>query len=161
MSGNLRRPMSCVARRPRLPRNPDLSGSVCLPGTHTKWVRISNGRIEEFRAYLSGEFFGLLRTHSVLRFFLDGEEWDDSVFAETAEASLAAPQTFLSDLFGIRADALLNGMPSGVSRPRLSGLILGRVDKLDFQVGFDLIQGGFCGGYRGALADGGRRMGVL
>lgn len=109
-----------------LSRNPDLSGSVCLPGTHTKWVRISNGRIEEFRAYLSGEFFGLLRTHSVLRFFLDGEECDDSVFAETAEASLAAPQTFLSDLFGIRADALLNGMPSGVSRPRLSGLILER-----------------------------------
>ena len=60
-----------------------------------------------------------------MRFFLDGEEWYDSVFAEAAETSLAAPQTFLSDLFGIRADALLNGMPSGVSRAHLSGLILG------------------------------------
>jgi hypothetical protein len=38
---------------------------------------------------------------------------------------------------------------------------LGRVDKLDSQIGFDLIQGSFCGGYCGAFADGRRRMGVL
>ena len=38
---------------------------------------------------------------------------------------------------------------------------LGRVDKLDSQISFDLIQGSFYGGYFGAIADGGRRMGVL
>ena len=38
---------------------------------------------------------------------------------------------------------------------------LGGVDKLDSQISFDLLQGSFYGGYCGALADGGRRMGVL
>ncbi len=38
---------------------------------------------------------------------------------------------------------------------------LGRVDKLDSQIRFGLIQGSFCGGYRGAFVDGGRRMGVF
>lgn len=37
----------------------------------------------------------------------------------------------------------------------------GRVDKLESQISDDLIQGSFCEGYRGTVADGGRRMGVL
>jgi hypothetical protein len=49
-----------------------------------------------------------------------------------------------------------------MAAPVLAALLfLGRVDKLDSQIGFDLIQGSFCGGYCGAFADGRRRMGVL
>jgi len=39
--------------------------------------------------------------------------------------------------------------------------MLGPVDKLDSQGRQDVIQGSFCGGYRGAVADGGCRVGVL
>ncbi len=38
---------------------------------------------------------------------------------------------------------------------------LGPVDKLDSQLGRDVIQDSFCGGYLGAFADGGCRVGVL
>ena len=39
---------------------------LCLPGTHTKWVVLHNGIIEEFLTAATGELFGALRDHSVL-----------------------------------------------------------------------------------------------
>ena len=38
---------------------------------------------------------------------------------------------------------------------------LGPVDKLDSQARQDVIQDSFCGGYLGAVADGGCRVGIL
>ena len=36
---------------------PDFTGLVCIPGTHSKWVRIEAGRIVEFSTYMTGELF--------------------------------------------------------------------------------------------------------
>jgi 2-dehydro-3-deoxygalactonokinase len=39
---------------------------LCLPGTHSKWVVISDGRVSEFLTAPTGELFALLRDYSVL-----------------------------------------------------------------------------------------------
>jgi 2-dehydro-3-deoxygalactonokinase len=39
---------------------------VCLPGTHTKWVSVHGGVVQEFLTVPSGEIFALLCDHSVL-----------------------------------------------------------------------------------------------
>jgi 2-dehydro-3-deoxygalactonokinase len=39
---------------------------VCMPGTHTKWVSLFNGVVQEFHTAPTGELFSLLCTHSVL-----------------------------------------------------------------------------------------------
>jgi 2-dehydro-3-deoxygalactonokinase len=39
---------------------------VCMPGTHTKWVSMYNGVVEEFLTVPTGELFALLRDHSVI-----------------------------------------------------------------------------------------------
>jgi 2-dehydro-3-deoxygalactonokinase len=39
---------------------------LCLPGTHTKWVLLADGVVQEFLTALTGELFALLRDHSVL-----------------------------------------------------------------------------------------------
>jgi 2-dehydro-3-deoxygalactonokinase len=39
---------------------------VCLPGTHTKWVSVHGGMVQEFLTVPSGELFALLCDHSVL-----------------------------------------------------------------------------------------------
>jgi 2-dehydro-3-deoxygalactonokinase len=39
---------------------------VCMPGTHTKWVSLSAGVLQEFLTAPTGELFGLLCDHSVL-----------------------------------------------------------------------------------------------
>ena len=40
----------------------DFSGLVCIPGTHSKWVRIEAGRIVEFSTYMTGELYALIRS---------------------------------------------------------------------------------------------------
>ena len=39
---------------------------VCLPGTHTKWVVVEDGRIHDFFTAPTGELFGVLSEHSLL-----------------------------------------------------------------------------------------------
>lgn len=39
---------------------------VCLPGTHTKWVSLHNGVVQEFLTVPTGELFALLCNHSVI-----------------------------------------------------------------------------------------------
>ena len=42
------------------------SGLACLPGTHSKWVRVEDGRIVGFTTHMTGEAFGALRGHTIL-----------------------------------------------------------------------------------------------
>ena len=39
---------------------------VCMPGTHTKWVSVSGGVVQEFLTAPTGELFAILCEHSVL-----------------------------------------------------------------------------------------------
>ena len=39
---------------------------VCMPGTHTKWVSLRDGIVQEFLTVPTGELFALLCNHSVL-----------------------------------------------------------------------------------------------
>jgi len=39
---------------------------VCMPGTHTKWVSLHNGVVQEFLTAPTGELFAMLCEHSVL-----------------------------------------------------------------------------------------------
>jgi 2-dehydro-3-deoxygalactonokinase len=41
-------------------------GLVCMPGTHTKWVSLHDGDVQEFMTVPTGELFALLCDHSVL-----------------------------------------------------------------------------------------------
>src|SRR3546814_4789014 len=45
---------------------PATGGLVCLPGTHSKWVRVEDGALQGFATYMTGEVFDLLQGHSIL-----------------------------------------------------------------------------------------------
>jgi 2-dehydro-3-deoxygalactonokinase len=102
---------------------------VCLTGTHTKWVRLSGGRVAAFRTTMAGELFALLRSHSILRLTLGDSSpavaADDPVFLDGARRGLAAPGAYTTDLFGIRAANLLGGLDAAGAAARLSGLLIG------------------------------------
>ncbi len=40
--------------------------TLLMPGSHSKWVEVRDGRIDTFTTYLSGELFAVLRDHSIL-----------------------------------------------------------------------------------------------
>ncbi len=105
--------------------NPGYSGTLCLPGTHTKWVALEEGRIARFRTCMTGETFALLATQSVLRHGLSEKAQDDDAFRDAVRSIFAAPQALTADLFGIRAAGLVSGLSPEAARGRLSGLLIG------------------------------------
>ncbi|QDA36706.1 2-dehydro-3-deoxygalactonokinase (plasmid) [Paracoccus liaowanqingii] len=106
---------------------PDFDGIACLPGTHTKWVRISAREICNFKTFMTGELFALIAGHSVLRHSLgEGEgEGDPQAFLAAVSDAMARPERGYGGLFQLRAESLLSGLDPAVARARLSGTLIG------------------------------------
>jgi 2-dehydro-3-deoxygalactonokinase len=105
--------------------NPAFDGVLCLPGTHTKWVRISQGEIAEFQTFMTGELFNLLATQSVLRHSVADAGWDRGAFADSIKSLISEPESFAGRLFSIRADTLISGLGHAEANARLSGTLIG------------------------------------
>lgn len=104
---------------------PGFEGTVCLPGTHSKWVTIGSGKVERFCTFLTGELFALLAEHSILRHTVSGDGWDENDFAVAVREAAADPASVPGALFALRAGPLLGSAPTGNLRSRLSGLLIG------------------------------------
>ncbi len=108
-----------------LARDAGFDGVLCLPGTHSKWVRVSAGEVVGFQTCLTGELFAILAGQSVLRHSVGKDGWDDVAFAEAVSDAISRPERVAARLFTLRADALLTGLSPAVARARLSGLLIG------------------------------------
>lgn len=103
-------------------------GLLCMPGTHSKWVRLRAGAITAFQTWFTGELFELLNAHGSVAKALQGGEAGDSLdsraFAQGVEDS-RDPGLWLHQLFGFRARVVgAGGLPSQ-ERARLSGWLIG------------------------------------
>ncbi len=114
---------------------PGMSGTVVMPGTHSKWVSLQGGRVSGFETAMTGELYAVLCQHSVLRHSVAalprqsiGEARgaaSDAAFARGLAAGLAAPQRLVLSLFGVRAASLLQGLGGEDAAAMLSGLLIG------------------------------------
>ncbi len=99
-------------------------GIVCLPGSHSKWVRVTGGRITAFRTYLSGEAFAAIRADTILgRMMTDGPT-DPAAF-DRGVARAADHGHLLHHLFGVRTLGLFGRLGEAESASYLSGLLIG------------------------------------
>lgn len=105
--------------------SPEFDGIACLPGTHTKWVRISAGEICNFKSFMTGELFALLAGQSVLRHSVGTEAHDPDTFAKALSDAMDRPAQGYAGLFQIRAETLLAELPPAKARARLSGTLIG------------------------------------
>jgi 2-dehydro-3-deoxygalactonokinase len=103
----------------------DFDGTICLPGTHTKWVHVSAGEVVSFRTAMTGELFAALTAHTVLRHSLGGDGWAEAPFLHAVSAALARPEALLVRMFELRAADLLHGQDATTARSALSGLLIG------------------------------------
>jgi len=56
---------------------------VCMPGTHSKWVRVSGGTVERFATFMTGELFGVVSRETILSHAVTGaDEVYDTVFRQ-------------------------------------------------------------------------------
>lgn len=104
---------------------PEFEGTLCMPGTHTKWVQIGGGEVLRFASSLTGELFALLSSHSVLRHSVSGDGQNLASFKQGAEIAVKSEGKALADIFSIRAEDLLHGQPADAGRGNLSGLLIG------------------------------------
>src|SRR6185295_18383330 len=97
------------------------------PGTHSKWMTLERGRLVRFSTAMTGEFYALLRQHSILGRgmppegddALDGTAFDDGVRRALKGCGL------LQTAFGVRTRSLFGELRAGALASHLSGLVIG------------------------------------
>ena len=118
-----------------LARNADKSDEdrlFCLPGTHTKWARVSAGRLESFTTALTGEVYAMLQKHSILLPKQDvvfAQPFDTKSFIEGVEVIKAHPYSLLHSLFSTRTRLITDPDGLGDAPSYLSGLLIGSDSK--------------------------------
>jgi 2-dehydro-3-deoxygalactonokinase len=95
---------------------------LCLPGTHTKWVLVVDGRIVRFVTAMTGELYAVLIHHSVLR----GEgAVDDETAFERGVAAAGDGGGLAARLFSARSRVVGSGAAASETASYLSGLLIG------------------------------------
>jgi len=105
--------------------NPSFNGIVCLPGTHTKWVNVKAGQIENFRTFMTGELFGVISNNTLIKHSIESDGWDQASFENGVIKGFDNPGLIASDLFSLRSESIVNDLDSNSARSILSGLLLG------------------------------------
>lgn len=108
-----------------LQQHKNFKGVVCLPGTHTKWVHISGGKIISFQTFLTGELFSLLSKQSVLHHSISKTGWDDCAYLTAVSEAVSDIAAVPAEFFSIRAQSLIGELQPASARARLSGLLIG------------------------------------
>jgi 2-dehydro-3-deoxygalactonokinase len=100
------------------------SGLACLPGTHSKWVRVENGRIVSFTTHMTGEAFGALRGHTILGRMMREGPADGAPF-DAGVRRASDPGGLLHHIFGARAEVLAGRLAETDAAAYLSGILIG------------------------------------
>ena len=107
---------------------PGFTGLVCIPGTHSKWIKIEQGHVVEFSTYMTGELFSVISQHSILAHAVETagpSPADSAPFREGLATALLTPAGLTASLFRLRAAQLLGFEQRADGAARLSGLLIG------------------------------------
>ena len=98
-------------------------GVFLTPGTHSKWARVTDGKLGDFRTYITGEMFNLLRQSGTLAQLMTGDAEDEAAFARGVDAT--GPDTeLLNRVFSARSLALFGRLEGREVASYLSGLLV-------------------------------------
>lgn len=101
-------------------------GLICLPGTHSKWVRVSGGVIEAFHTAQTGELLELIGKHSIL---LNPRRSPAAVvgpaFKDGVKIALENALGLESLLFTVRSRQVTGDLPAEEADSYLTGLVIG------------------------------------
>jgi 2-dehydro-3-deoxygalactonokinase len=99
-------------------------GLACLPGTHSKWVRVEDGRIVGFTTHMTGEAFGALRGHTILGRMMREGPTDGAPF-DAGVRRAGEPGGLLHHIFGARSQVLAGELAETDAAAYLSGILIG------------------------------------
>lgn len=99
-----------------------------LPGTHSKHIFVRDGKVVDFKTYMTGEFFDLLSKRSILSASVEkGEGLFDkkNIAAFEAGTKAARESNLLHTSFLVRTNVLFEKITSQENYYYLSGLLIG------------------------------------
>jgi len=94
-----------------------------LPGTHSKWVLLENGKIEKFHSFMTGDLYAQLRKQGALAAVTQQETFDEAAFLQGVRCG--NEYGAFASLFSVRAGVLLGAIAADQASSRLSGLLIG------------------------------------
>ncbi|HYC43135.1 MAG TPA: 2-dehydro-3-deoxygalactonokinase [Noviherbaspirillum sp.] len=98
-------------------------GWFLLPGTHSKWVHVNDGRITEFMTFMTGELYAIMSQHGTLSKVIASQDAVQEAFAAGLRA--ARQGGFTHTAFCCRAMVVTDMMPASHAASYLSGLLIG------------------------------------
>ncbi|MBR0895017.1 2-dehydro-3-deoxygalactonokinase [Bradyrhizobium tropiciagri] len=104
-----------------------VAADVCMPGTHSKWVRMRGGTVECFATFMTGELFSVVARDTILAHAVAGAEQavDGDAFRAAVAEAFAAPALAANLLFRVRSRQLLFGGSAQAARETISGTLIG------------------------------------
>jgi 2-dehydro-3-deoxygalactonokinase len=98
--------------------------NICLPGTHSKWVRIERSKIASFVTYMTGEVYAAMRDHTILSRTMRSGATNEESFHQGLRRSRDGGG-LLHHLFGVRSLVIAGQMREEEAALYLSGLLIG------------------------------------
>lgn len=108
-----------------LVRSENPSDTYLVPGTHSKWVSVSQGRLTGFETHMTGEVYAALRGHTILGRLVAHGPFSEAGFDAGAKAGLTAGAGLLHELFAVRTLPLFEKLTPVEAGDYLSGLLIG------------------------------------
>jgi 2-dehydro-3-deoxygalactonokinase len=129
----------------------DLSGRDAIfifPGTHSKHMFVRDGRLVDFKTFMTGEVFNLMASHSILKDSIDHYRQpdfdDEAAGAFRAGIRESGSGNILNALFTVRTNQLFDLLNKRQNGMFLSGLLIGyEIRDLTRETGAHLV---LCGG---------------
>jgi len=101
------------------------NGVFVMPGTHSKWVSVVGGRIENYKTFMTGEVFGALRSHTILGTLMVAGPFNKQGFRKGVQTGLKSGTNLLHELFYVRTMPLFGKIATEMVADYLSGMLIG------------------------------------
>ncbi|MEH2522046.1 2-dehydro-3-deoxygalactonokinase [Bradyrhizobium sp. AZCC 1610] len=103
------------------------NATICMPGTHSKWVRARGATVERFATFMTGELFDVVSRETILSHAVTGavQAEDIDAFKSAVIAAFEAPAFAANLLFQVRSGQLLYGGTPASAREKISGTLIG------------------------------------
>jgi 2-dehydro-3-deoxygalactonokinase len=105
---------------------------VVLPGSHSKWAVVEEGRVTRFKTFVTGELFAALKEHTLIGAFARAAalQVPGAAFARGVRRGASAEDGdqgggLLGALFGARSLPLMGKLAEADAGEYLSGLVIG------------------------------------
>lgn len=100
-------------------------GIFVMPGTHSKWVSVADGQIQDFATYMTGEVFASLKDHTILGTLMEPSDFNAEAFEKGVAEAQEPGANLLHDLFHVRTLPLMGQLKGVEAADYLSGLLIG------------------------------------